>query len=223
MAFVILVSLDNLLYQRMSYHVLAGQIAEGNIVYVFQHLLCHIQSRFGYLPEATQTALQDALAAYGEDRNGDGKVVVKLNVYTMNFGSDDSDAYLDMAGTTKLSTDIQGALSSIFILYDPAGFQSTTGTLRYLDGSLPQSDADNDWWNMVYHWDDCPVLAGLDLGDYTSDAVQNDSGSSQELLSHYYIGIRGAWTKDADGLLSDGEALWQALTAGAVSTVTKEG
>ena len=34
-----------------------------------------------YLPEATQTALQDALAAYGEDRNGDGKVVVKLNVY----------------------------------------------------------------------------------------------------------------------------------------------
>ena len=141
----------------------------------------------------------------------------------MNFGSDDSDAYLDMAGTTKLSTDIQGALSSIFILYDPAGFQSTTGTLRYLDGSLPQSDADNDWWNMVYHWDDCPVLAGLDLGDYTSDAVQNDSGSSQELLSHYYIGIRGAWTKDADGLLSDGEALWQALTAGAVSTVTKEG
>ena len=163
-----------------------------------------------YLPEATQTALQDALAAYGEDRNGDGKVVVKLNVYTMNFGSDDSDAYLDMAGTTKLSTDIQGALS-------------TTGTLRYLDGSLPQSDADNDWWNMVYHWDDCPVLAGLDLGDYTSDAVQNDSGSSQELLSHYYIGIRGAWTKDADDLLSGGEALWQALTAGAVSTVTKEG
>ena len=150
-------------------------------------------------------------------------VVAKLNVYTMNFGSDDSDAYLDMAGTTKLSTDIQGALSSIFILYDPAGFQSTTGTLRYLDGSLPQSDADNDWWNMVYHWDDCPVLAGLDLGDYTSDAVQNDSGSSQELLSHYYIGIRGAWTKDADGLLSGGEALWQALTAGAVSTVTKEG
>ena len=105
-----------------------------------------------YLPEATQTALQDALAAYGEDLNGDGKVVVKLNVYTMDFGNEDSDAYLDMAGTTKLSTDIQGALSSIFILYDPAGFQQTTGTLRYLDGSLPQSDADSDWWNMVYRW-----------------------------------------------------------------------
>ena len=176
-----------------------------------------------YLPEATQTALQDALAAYGEDRNGDGKVVVKLNLYTMDFGNEDSDAYLDMAGTTKLSTDIQGALSSIFILYDPAGFQQTTGTLRYLDGSLPQSDADSDWWNMVYRWTDCPVLTGLDLGDYASDAVQSESGSSQELMSRYYIGIRGAWNKDSADLLEGGEELWNKLTAGAVSTARAEG
>ena len=44
-----------------------------------------------------------------------------------------------------------------------------------------------------------------------------------KVTSGEHIGIRGAWTKDADDLLSDGEALWQALTAGAVSTVTKEG
>ena len=118
---------------------------------------------------------------------------------------------------------VQGALSSIFILYDPAGFQQTTGTLRYLDGSLPQSDADSDWWNMVYRWTDCPVLAGLDLGDYASDAVQSESGSSQELMSRYYIGIRGAWNKDSAGLLEGGEELWNKLTAGAVSTASAEG
>ena len=128
-----------------------------------------------------------------------------------------------MAGTTKLSTDIQGALSSIFILYDPAGFQSTTGTLRYLDGSLPQSDANSDWWNMVYHWDDCPVLAGLSLGEYSADATQSSSGDSQELLSHYYIGLRGAWNSDSADLIANGETLWESLTAGAVSTVTEEG
>ncbi len=100
-----------------------------------------------------------------------------------------------MAGTTKLSTDIQSSLSSIFILYDPAGFQQTTGTLRYLDGILPKSDADSDWWNMVYRWTDCPVLTGMELGDYTSDAVQSASGDSQQLLADYYIGIRGAWTE----------------------------
>ena len=176
-----------------------------------------------YLPEATQTALQDALAAYGEDRNGDGKVVVKLNVYTMNFGSDDSDAYLDMAGTTKLSTDIQGALSSIFILYDPAGFQQTTGTLRYLDGSLPQSDADSDWWNMVYRWTDCPVLAGLDLGEYRADTTHAQGGDSQAYLADFYVGMRGAWNTGTEENLAGGEELWQALTAGAVSTVEAEG
>ena len=176
-----------------------------------------------YLPEATVTALQDTLAAYGEDCNGDGKVVVKINQYTMAFNSDDSDAYLDMAGTTKLSTDIQSSLSGIFILYDPAGFQQTTGTLRYLDGSLPQSDADNDWWNMVYRWTDCPVLTSLDLGDYSSDAVQSNSGSSQDLLANYYIGIRGAWLKESAELLENSDPLWAKLTAGAVSTVTKEG
>lgn len=176
-----------------------------------------------YLPEATTTALQDCLAAYGEDLNGDGQVVVKVNVYTMNFDSEaDSDAYLDMAGTTRLSTDIQSSLSGIFILYDPEGFQSTTGTLRYLDGSLPQSDADSDWWNMVYRWSDCPVLTALPLGDYTSDATQNNSGNSQELLADFYIGVRGAWMSASAELLEGTEPLWNALTEGAVSTVSGE-
>ena len=35
-----------------------------------------------YLPESTTAALENTLAAYGEDLNGDGKVVVKVNVFT---------------------------------------------------------------------------------------------------------------------------------------------
>ena len=175
-----------------------------------------------YLPEATQTALQDALAAYGEDRNGDGKVVVKLNLYTMDFGNEDSDAYLDMAGTTKLSTDIQGALSSIFILYDPAGFQQTTGTLRYLDGSLPEPGSDGDWWNMVYRWTDCPALTGLDLGEYQADTTHAQGGDSQEYMAQFYVGMRGAWNTGTADNLKGGEEFWQALTAGAISTASAE-
>ena len=44
---------------------------------------------------------------------------------------------MTMAGTTKLAADVQGAMSAIYILYDPAGFEENTGSLRYLDGSLP--------------------------------------------------------------------------------------
>lgn len=79
-----------------------------------------------YLPEDTVNALQDALAAYGEDRNGDGKVVVTLNVYTLDYSDTEtqteSAAYLTMAGTTKLAADVQAA-SALF---------SCSGTRRAL-------------------------------------------------------------------------------------------
>ena len=65
-----------------------------------------------YLPDDTVTALQEQLARYGEDLNGDGKTVVTLNVYTLDYSAGDtqteSDAYLTMAGTTKLATDVAG-------------------------------------------------------------------------------------------------------------------
>ena len=158
-----------------------------------------------------------------EDRNGDGKVLVTLNVYTLDYSDEDpqteSAAYLTMAGTTKLATDVQGGLSSIFLLYDPAGFEDSTGTLRYLDGSLPAPDSDDDWWNMVYKWTDCPVLAGLDLGEYRADTTHAQGGDSQQYLSDFYIGMRGAWNTATAENLAGGEELWQALTAGAVSTL----
>ena len=180
-----------------------------------------------YLPEDMVNALQDALAAYGEDRNGDGKVVVTLNVYTLDYSDTEtqteSAAYLTMAGTTKLAADVQGGLSSVFLLWDPAGFEESTGSLRYLDGTLPAADSDEDWWNMVYKWDDCPVLAGLDLGDYGPDTTQSRSGSSQEYMSRFYVGMRGAWNSGTADNLAGGEEFWQKLTEGAVSTAAPEG
>lgn len=179
-----------------------------------------------YLPQDTVNALQTELARYGDDLNGDGQVVVTLNVYTLDYSSSDteteSDAYLTMAGTTKLVTDVQGGLSAIFILADPAGFEENTGTLRYLDGGLPAAESDDDWWNMVYKWTDCPVLTGLELGDYGPDSTQNRSGSSQDYLSSFYVGLRGAWNSGTAENLQGGEELWARLTEGAVSTAAPE-
>ena len=137
-----------------------------------------------YLPDDTVTALQEQLARYGEDLNGDGKTVVTLNVYTLDYSAGDtqteSDAYLTMAGTTKLATDVAGGLSSVFLLYDPAGFQESTGSLRYLDGTLPEAGSDSDWWNMVYRWTDCPVLTGLDLGEYDMEKSMEELAALAE-------------------------------------------
>ena len=179
-----------------------------------------------YLPEDTVNALQTRLAPFGEDLNGDGKVVVTLNVYTLDYSDEDtqteSAAYLTMAGTTKLAADVQGGLSSVFLLYDPAGFEESTGTLRYLDGGLPGSGSDGDWWNMVYKWTDCPVLTGLDLGGYQADTTHAQGGDSQEYMAQFYVGMRGAWNSGTANNLKGGEELWQKLTAGAVSTASAE-
>ena len=59
------------------------------------------------LPADTVTALQDALTPYCTDLNGDGKVVVQVNSYTVDFNAenDNTDAYNQMAGVTRLSAD----------------------------------------------------------------------------------------------------------------------
>ena len=178
-----------------------------------------------YLPEDTVNALETQLAAFGEDLNGDGQTVVTLNVYTLNYSEDtqsDTDAYLTMAGTTRLAADVQGAMSAIYILYDPAGFEENTGSLRYLDGSLPAGDTDEDWWNMVYRWTDCPVLTGLDLGSYTGyTSVDEAQGSNQDVLKNLYLGFRGDWSGEENPTRDGAWQLWQKLTAGAESTASE--
>ena len=127
-----------------------------------------------------------------------------------------------MAGTTKLATDAQGGLSSVFLLWDPAGFEEAPACCGISTAFLPAADSDETWWNMVYKWDDCPVLAGLDLGDYGPDTTQSRSGSSQEYMSQFYVGMRGAWNSGTADNLAGGEEFWQKRTEGAVSTAAPE-
>lgn len=137
--------------------------------------------------------LQTTFESYADDVNGDGHVLVQINVYTISYaakraaqsgsaaasaasaasGADSSgsemgeeflsagtDAYAQMAGDIQLSADLESSDTGIFILYDPAGFESYTSALRYLNGTSSETSADGyggDWYNMVYRWTDCPT------------------------------------------------------------------
>lgn len=174
----------------------------------------------GTLPDETVTALQDTLAQYGTDLDGDGQVTVQINQYILDLsGSQDSDetmdAYNRMAGMTRLSADMSEGINQLYLLQDPEGFVTMTGALLYLDGSQP-ADGAADWQNMVYRWSDCPVLAGLDLGSYAFTTATGETAcSSQELLSGLYVGRCGAWSDTQAKNQEGSEELWQALTAGA--------
>lgn len=168
------------------------------------------------LPQETVDALQDALARFGTDLNGDGQVVVQLNQYTVDLSETDSEAdpYNQMAGVTRLSADLsEPGGSYLFLLEDPAGFQATTEALEYTDGTLPEAGAE-DWQDMVLRWADCPVLAGLDLGTYTN-LVTGDTGSSQDLLADVYVARRAARTAEMAENQGPSNELWDILTAAA--------
>ena len=179
------------------------------------------------LPTDTVTALQDALTPFCSDLNGDGKVVVQVDSYTVDFdaANENTDAYYQMAGVTRLSAELSsGGKTYIFLLEDPAGFEKNTGVLQYLDGTVDDDPetADPDWREMVYRWTDCPVLTGLELGSYDGYTLMDDAtGTNQSVLEHLYVGRRGVWDEEQAENYAHCAALWDALTAGAVSTAAE--
>lgn len=203
------------------------------------------------LPDDTVSALETALTPYCEDRNGDGKVVVQVEQYTVDFSgyvaesesgsstgeaastaSADSDSetsaasaaedldgvYYQMAGTTRLSAALADGDVYLFLLADPAGFEASTEALCTLDGAVPDdpdSLPDDAWRSMVYQWADCPVLAGLELGDYHYTLSEDVTGSNQEALAGLYVGRLGLTDEQALADHAADAALWDTLTAGA--------
>ena len=179
------------------------------------------------LPADTVTALQDALTPYCTDVNGDGKVVVQVDSYTVDFDAENTstDAYYQMAGVTRLSAELaSGGKTYLFLLEDPEGFEKQTGALQYLDGTVPDDPGttDADWREMVYRWTDCPVLTGLDLGSYEGLTLMDDvTGTNQSVLAHLYVGRRGVWDEKQVPTYEGCAELWDTLTAGAVSTAAE--
>ena len=165
------------------------------------------------LPDDTVSAMGAALAAYGEDLNGDGQVLVRIRQYVSNADGDPSAV---SAIAVQLIADVSEQESFLFLLEDPESFQRYYRALSYRDGSLPPEE-DNSVDNMALRWEDCPVLAGLDLGDYTHEmfGIGTITGSSQELLSDLYIARRGFWEGTEPEYAENYTALWEALTEGA--------
>ena len=190
------------------------------------------------LPDDTAAQLEEFFCSIGEDMNGDGKVTVQINQYTLDTEDDtesseaDSEVdsttqfYLDYAAsdsasyryaaTIQIIGDLEEYESFLFLMEDPESFEEAFGGLSYLDGSLPAEDAE-DIENMYISWTDSPLLSSFTLGEYETTILDTTiTGSSDELLSGLYLGRRGFWNnkscKNADGC----EALWNRIVEGVI-------
>lgn len=181
------------------------------------------------LPTELQTALEQALGGVMEDSNGDGQVLAQIRSYQVSLEQPDTsgsaaqdvgdamtdmtNGYMQMAQSTVLTADLASGDAYIFLVDEPEAFQNAYGVLAREDGSMPDEDnlLDGVEW---YNWSDCPVLASLDLGEYTTMVGEVVTG--QEYMSRFVVGHRSN-TGDEEGNLDAADALFDALTAGATA------
>ena len=169
--------------------------------------------QIAYVGSVPLAGWETRLAALGTDRNGDGKVVVRLNQYLTSH----EDAMVAAAANVKLLADLDGRESCFFLLEDPEPFQTSYHVLRRLDGTQQE---EGPWTaeGTYFSWNQCPVLAGLELGEYSYTLLgETVSGDSGELVSGLYLARRGFWTEKTAAHPEGCAALWEKLTEGAVS------
>ncbi len=172
--------------------------------------------------EETQDALRERLQELGEDLNGDGRVLVELYTYDMGFTERDyQNVEMAQANVTRLTVDLSSGDVYLILLQDPQGFQERFGALSYLDGTVPDGEAEGyeaeNWRDMVYRWSDCPVLKNMDLGTFTRFLDMSETQiDGQTAMEELYVAHRGMFSEKDSERFAGAARLWEKLTEGAV-------
>lgn len=113
------------------------------------------------LPDEVLTALEEHIAPYADDRNGDGRTVVQMNNYVFGDVATSTDYQAQQAAYARFAGDASMG-SCIIYIHDQAGFSSAEGDFpgffQYNDGS-PMPDTAHDYENAMRPWSDFAGLA----------------------------------------------------------------
>ena len=167
------------------------------------------------LPQDCVDALEGALAQFGEDLNGDGEVVIKLNQHVVTDNSYADNVTYSYGAEITVLADITEGESHFFLLEDPVDFQLSFQVLANLDGSIPVED-DFEALNKVFRWADCPALVSLELGTYEDRYLDiTETGEIQDLLKDLYLGRRYFLDPNQQENPEADNNFWQAIMEGA--------
>lgn len=81
-------------------------------------------------------AIQNALQTAGRDRNGDGTVIVKMNIYRFEIGAEGQ----DINAIAGLDADLVGKASGIFFAEDPEAFEEVSNGIVNAVAAVPLSE-----------------------------------------------------------------------------------
>ncbi|RKJ40768.1 hypothetical protein D7X94_06845 [Acutalibacter sp. 1XD8-33] len=153
------------------------------------------------LPEEVLEAMEERVAQYAGDRNGDGEVLVRMDNYVMGGTNSAADYQAIQAAYTRFAGDAAMNTSMIFI-HDEDAFQtmesSLGGFFQYNNGSAMPEEA-KDFENAMRPWEDFKGLEGFTaeggdmLSQWTPEIVA-------ELCGRLRISIR---TAEGSGFAKD--------------------
>lgn len=170
------------------------------------------------LPQDTVNALERAFASLGSgfdydfDFNQDGEVIIRVNQYINGSKSAETEVLqYEYASEISLIGDISDCDSYFFLTDNPDNLQRRFQILAAPDGSCPD-ERDYSTGDKVILWSDCPLLSEMELGSYSTFILgEEQTGSSQELLSGLYLGRRCFYTDALSDNYEQCSELWNAL------------
>lgn len=142
------------------------------------------------MPDAIVTQLEDELARYGEDRNGNGKVEVDVACYVFTEMRTADDLQAQQANFARLTGDAVDNTSMVYIIDEEAMklvAGDFVGFFQYNDGS-PMPEEALDYENAMRPWKDFKALAGFEpdvssLTNWTPEVLE-------KLFSRLYVLVR---------------------------------
>lgn len=132
--------------------------------------------------------LEKKIAQYGEDRNGDGRVVVRVNSYMIVMGENKpvSDPNLQMASVAKFLSDLETGDSIIFVT-DKSSFESHQKTRQMfsnLNGTVPKHGEEKEA-EMRVPWKDAKPLSSM----ITEEDLRNLDADSRKAVLEQLDGM----------------------------------
>lgn len=144
------------------------------------------------MPMDGMEQLKSRLEEYGDDRNGDGKVVVDLLNYVMSDSVANTDPTQLQASMVRFTAEASSNTSIIY-LHDEAAFSfmmgNFAGFFEYTDGKTMPEDA-MDFEKAMIPWADVKAFETMEIKEVKSEMM------SQDVLAQLYerlrVSVRGA-------------------------------
>lgn len=121
-----------------------------------------------YVSTDAGNLLAEEMEKYGEDLNGDGQVIVQVNIFQVAQGDDmdTADPQMQMASVVKFQGDVQMGESYIYLIDDLnfLAYGAEAGLFKNLDGTVPVEGEEIDPEKMRLSMEDCKGLADTEIG-----------------------------------------------------------